>query len=180
MVAGDERHARTLHQRLGLRLAAHRLDRCRLRADEDEAGLRAGLCEPRVLREEAVARVDGLRAGAACRLDDGVAAQVALPRRRGTDRVGLVGRGHVQRVGVRLGVDGHGGDTHAARGGDDAAGDLAPVGDQDLVEHPRHILNRPKRVGSIGAFIAAEIDRPSTRRVCAGSITPSSHSLADA
>ena len=39
----------------------------------------------------------------------------------------------------------------------------------------RHILNRPNFVGRIGAFSVAERLRPSVRRACAGSITPSSH-----
>ena len=47
---------------------------------------------------------------------------------------------------------------------DDAAGDLAAVGDQDLVgTSPHHIRKTPKRVGSSGAFSAAESARPSTR-----------------
>jgi len=40
--------------------------------------------------------------------------------------------------------------------------------------------NTPKRVGSIGAFSEAEMPSPSTMRVSAGSITPSSHSRAEA
>ena len=41
-----------------------------------------------------------------------------------------------------------------------------------------YMRNTPKRVGSIGAFNAADSASPSTSRVCAGSITPSSHSRA--
>ena len=44
-------------------------------------------------------------------------------------------KAHVQRLGVGLGVDGHGRDAQLAAGADDAHGDLAPVGDEDLVEH---------------------------------------------
>ncbi len=40
---------------------------------------------------------------------------------------------------------------------------------------PSHIRNTPKRVGSIGAFNAADSPSPSTRRVSAGSMMPSSH-----
>src|SRR5207253_5762207 len=42
----------------------------------------------------------------------------------------------------------------------------------------RHIRKMPKRVGSIGALSAAEIDSPKTRRVSAGSMMPSSQSRA--
>lgn len=45
---------------------------------------------------------------------------------------------------------------------------------------PAHIRNTPNRDSSTGAFNAAEIANPNTVRVSAGSITPSSHSRADA
>ena len=62
---------------------------------------------------------------------------------------------------------------------DDAAGDLAAVGNQDLGEHRcAYIRNTPNFVAGIGAFSVAASERPSTRRVSAGSITPSSHSRA--
>ena len=41
-----------------------------------------------------------------------------------------------------------------------------------------HIRKTPKRVWGIGALRVAESDRPRTRRVCAGSTMPSSHSRA--
>ena len=47
----------------------------------------------------------------------------------------LVGHLDMQRVAVGVGVDRDGLDAHAPRGLDDAAGDLAAIGDQDLVEH---------------------------------------------
>ena len=65
----------------------------------------------------------------------GVHLQVALDRRRRPDADGLVGEGHVPRLGVGLGVHGDGRDAELAAGADDAHGDLAPVGDEDLVEH---------------------------------------------
>ena len=41
----------------------------------------------------------------------------------------------MERVAVELGVHGDRGDAELAAGADDPDGDLAPVGDQDLVEH---------------------------------------------
>ena len=49
---------------------------------------------------------------------------------------------------------------------------------QDVEPRRRHIRKTPKRVSGIGALSAAEIPRPSTVRVSAGAITPSSHSRA--
>jgi len=43
-----------------------------------------------------------------------------------------------------------------------------------------HIRKIPNRVSSAGAFIEADSPKPSTRRVSAGSIIPSSHSRAEA
>ncbi len=83
----------------------------------------------------ASAEVDGLGAGAARRLEDPLAAQVALCRRCGPDRHRVVGEAYVERIAVCFGVHGNGGDTETAGGGHDAAGDLATVGNQDAVEH---------------------------------------------
>ena len=43
-----------------------------------------------------------------------------------------------------------------------------------------YMRNTPNRVSSIGAFIVADRHSPSTIRVSAGSITPSSHRRAEA
>ena len=65
VVAGDDRHARGLHQRARRRLAAHRADRRGRRPDERRARGRARLGEVGVLGQEAVAGVDGVGAGLA-------------------------------------------------------------------------------------------------------------------
>ena len=50
------------------------------------------------------------------------------------------------------------------------------AGGRLLLRHARpYILNTPNRVGGIGRLSDAEIARASTRRVSAGSMTPSSH-----
>ncbi|MNV30070.1 hypothetical protein D3C71_1213240 [compost metagenome] len=135
VVARREGHAGLLHQRLGRALVAHRADRIGRGADEDDAGFGTGLGEAGVLGQEAVAGMDRLRAGAACGLQDGIPAQVALACRRRADRDGLVGQAHVARVAVGVGVHRHGGDAQALAGSDDTAGNFAAVGDQDLGEH---------------------------------------------
>src|SRR5690606_15386799 len=150
------------------------------RADEDQAGSGAGFGELRVLREEAVAGVDRLRAGTPRCRQDRLAAQVTLARRCRTDMDRFVGEAHMARraIGVRIHRDSR--DAEPAAGGDHPAGDLAAVGDQDLVEHARGLLavhrrKTPKRVAWAGALSAADNPSANTRRVSAGSITPSSH-----
>ena len=41
----------------------------------------------------------------------------------------------MQRTGVRVGIDGDGGDAQLLTGTNDADGDLAAVGDEDFTEH---------------------------------------------
>ena len=83
--ARDDRNSRLLHRRAGGRLRAHQLDRGGRRADPDEAGVLHGLRERRVLGEEAVAGMDGLRPGTLRRVEDAVDREVALGRRSGPE-----------------------------------------------------------------------------------------------
>ncbi len=182
VVARGQRHAGLGHQRLGRALVAHRADGAGRRADEGDAGRRAGIGEVGILGQEAVTGVDRLRAGQACGIEQGITAQVALTCGGRTNVDGFVGQPHVARVAVSIGIHRHGGDAEAAAGGDDATGDFATVGDQDFGEHGNrlghgtgYMRNTPKRVCCGAALRLADSARASTRRVSAGSITPSSH-----
>ncbi|MNL16637.1 hypothetical protein D3C87_1376890 [compost metagenome] len=135
VVAGHQRHGCLFHQLLGRALAAHGVDGRGRRADEDQPLGGARLRECLVLGQEAVARVDGLGTGLLGHLDDVVRAQVAVARGRAADMHGFVAERHMARVRVRIGVDGHRADAQPAARGRHAAGNLATVGDQDLVEH---------------------------------------------
>ena len=110
--AGHDRHPGLGHDLARPRLRAHRFDRLRRRADEDDARLVAGAGEVGVLGEEAVAGVDRLGARLLGGLDDLLDVQVALGRDRGADQEGLVGLAHVRRIAVDLGVDGDRADAH--------------------------------------------------------------------
>jgi hypothetical protein len=94
------------------------------------------------------------RAGRLAGSDDLVDQQVGLRGRRRADVDGLVGHLHVHRLRVGVRIDGYRLDPHPPGGLDDAAGDLAAVGDQDFLEHvrvvpefdQRHaVLDRPRR-----------------------------------
>ena len=152
VVARHQRHAGLVHQRLGGGLAAHRRDRLGRRADEDQAGLGAGLGKGLVLAQEAVAGVDGLRAAGLGRVEDALPLQITLARGAGADVHGLVAGLHMARVGVGVRVDGDGAHAQACSRGGNAAGDLAAVGNQDLLEH----------AGFLQAV--AGLRRPTTRR----------------
>ncbi|GAB1413220.1 hypothetical protein MASR1M97_19560 [Candidatus Desulfobacillus denitrificans] len=137
VVAGNAGHAGLAHAALGLGLVAHQADRLGRRADEDEAGLRAGLGEGGVLGEEAVAGMHGLGAGGLGGGDDPLDVEVGLARRRGADLDGFVGEARMQGVAVGGRDDGHRAQPARAAAADDAAGDLAAVGYKDFSEHQR-------------------------------------------
>src|ERR1700687_4335578 len=115
----------------------------------------------------------------ASRLNHALDVEVAVARPRRSKQYRFIGHGDMHGVAVGLGTNRNRAQAHRARRADHAAGDLAAIGDQEGTKPPvlfgvihHHILNRPKRVGSIGALVAAERPRPSTSRVSAGSITP--------
>ena len=87
------------------------------------------------LRQEAVAWMHGLGARGAAGVDDLVDDEIGLGRGRRADGDGLVRHFHVQGIAVGIRIDGNRLDAQLPRGLDDAAGDLATVGDQDLLEH---------------------------------------------
>ena len=134
MVSGDDRHAGLLHDRLGRILQAHAADRVRTGADEGQPGDCNRIRKRRVLGQETIAGMDRLRAGTLRRLQHPVGQQIAFRHLGFTDAHGLVGHGDMHGTGVGIGMHGDGADAHVAGGANDAAGDLAPVRDQDLVE----------------------------------------------
>ena len=120
---------------LGLDLVAHDADVLGRRADEGDAVLLEDLGEAGVLRQEAVARMDGVGAGDLAGGEQARNVEIALGGRRRADADALVGEAHVHGVGVGGRMHRHGGDAQLLAGALDAQCDLAAVGDQDLVEH---------------------------------------------
>ena len=116
----------------GLDLVAERVDGVGRRADPGQAGVDDRLREVGVLGEEAVAGVHGVGTGPRGDVEELVDDEVGVGGRGAAERVGLVGDLHVQRVAVRLGVDGDLADAGVAAGPGDANGDLATVGDEHL------------------------------------------------
>ena len=81
--------------------------------------------------EEAVARMDRLGAGRLRRGDDLVADEIAFARRRRPDVHRLVRHAHVQRLRVGIRIDRDRANPEPPRSADDAAGDLAAIGDEE-------------------------------------------------
>ena len=177
--AGNGVHLRIQRQLLRGDLVAHRGDRSVFRADEDDAFFFATFGELGVLRQEAIAWMHGLRAGLLAGLDDAVGQQIALAAGRGADVHRLVGQLHMARVAVGVGIHRHRRDAHLLRGLDDAAGDLAAVGDQDLVEHlglrPLHSGMLPCLRHGLSSFLSRSMasERHKRLRVSCGWMTSS-------
>ena len=77
----------------------------------------------------------GLGTRVLARLQNAVHDEIALGRRRRPDQHLLVRQEHVLRIPVGFGVDRDGRDPHLLRSANDAAGNLAAVGNQNFFEH---------------------------------------------
>ena len=133
--AGHHRNAEPLGGALGLDLVAHDADVLGLRADEMQIVLGEDFGEAGVLRQEAVAGMHRVGAGDLAGREQRGHVEIAVLRRRRADADAFVGEAHMHGVGVGGGMHGDGRDAEFLAGAQDAQGDLAAVGDQDLVEH---------------------------------------------
>src|SRR5262249_16063551 len=100
-------------------------------------GRRGGRSEVGIFGEEAVARMNAIGPGTACRRDQPVDREIAVARRRRPDRQRRVAGAHMERARVGFGVHRDGAQAEMARGARDAHRDLAAVRDQDGGEHVR-------------------------------------------
>ena len=135
VIAGHRRHGRGLGDSLGGDLRSHRLDGFGARTDPGDASVRAQLGEYGLLGQKAVARMYRVGAyGLGCG-DNRIGVEIACRRVCRSDAYRLIGFMSVVGVGVGVGVDGDAANAEARAGARDAAGDFAPVGDQDGIEH---------------------------------------------
>ena len=138
-VTGHDRHAGGLHQILSAGFGAHLAHRFGARTDERQTGLLHGLGKVGVLRQKAIARVNRLRAATQCDIQNYIATQIRLGRRITANRIGFVGLQHMLRHGVGCGVHRHRSNAQTLSGANDAAGDFAAIGDQNLGQHQKDI-----------------------------------------
>ena len=128
-------NAEPLGGALGLDLVAHDADMLGLGADEGEIVLGEDLGEAGVLGQKAVAGMHGVGAGDLAGGEQRRDVEIAVLGRRRADADALVGEPHMHGVGVGGGMHRDGGDAEFLAGAQHAQGDLAAIGDQDLVEH---------------------------------------------
>ena len=134
--AGQGRHAGGPGRRDRPGLVAGQREHLGGGTDEGDPGVRAGLGERRVLRQEAVAGVDRVGARAQGDRDDGVGVEVGAHRVPVlADLVGLVRLEPVLGPAVLAGEDRHRGGAHLVGRTERPDGDLAAVGHEHLGEH---------------------------------------------
>ena len=120
-----------------------------LRADEGDLVLLEDIREARVLREEAVARMNGVSAGDLAGRDNRGDVEIAVARRRRPDAYALVGELDVHRVLVGGRIDGDGRDAELLGRAHDAERNFAAVGDQNFIEHRGELPDRSQPSRSI-------------------------------
>ncbi len=130
VIARHERHAGFFHQRLGGRFAAHGINGRGGRAEEDQASILDGASEARVLREEAVAGMDRLCAAGFGGINQLVDQKVTVGRLGAAEVNTNVRLAGMPCISVDGAVHGNGGQAHGLGGAHHAAGDFAPVRDQ--------------------------------------------------
>ena len=121
-------------------LVTERGDRGRRGADPGQAGVDDALGEVGVFGQEAVAGVDGVRAGLRRGVEKLVHVQVGLRRRGTAEGESLVGERDEGGILVRLRVDGNGGNARVFGRADHADGNLAAVGHQHLRQRVAQVL----------------------------------------
>ena len=132
--AEEARHGRDIGLRrrlLGFDLVAHRGNRARIGADEDDARLGQRPRKGFALGQETVTGMHGFSARLAAGLDDLVDQKIALGCGRRSDQNRVVGYFDVKGVTVGFGIDGNRLNPHTPGGFNDPAGDLAAICDQN-------------------------------------------------
>ena len=133
MITGHDRHAGALHQRLGRAFQPHDPHRQGRRADKDDAGLRTPFGKIGVFGQKSVARMQTFGADFLRQRDNAGLIEIAV--RALADLIGFVGKASEKRPAVDRRMHRDRAHSHAPRGANDAAGDLAAIGDEDIGEH---------------------------------------------
>src|SRR5690606_14081347 len=141
------------------------------RADEGDLVLFEDAGEAGVLGQETVARMHGLGARDLAGGQDRGNVEIAVARGVRPDADALVGEAHVHGIGVRERVDGNGLDAQFLAGAQDAQGDFAAIGDQNLGEHalPAFVYSMTRRGSPYSTGEASETRmRVTLPDLCAG------------
>src|SRR5215831_6366095 len=136
------RHAGFTRSRTRSVLVAHRLHRTRGGADELDVAAFADFHEMRVLRKEAVARMNRVNVADLGRAHDPIDSQITLKAGRRTDADRFIGELDVQRIDVCFRIDRQGANPEFLTGANHTQRDLSAVSNQYLLEHVGHAIRR--------------------------------------
>ena len=125
--AGNAEHTDSLGGFAGRDLVAHHLDGFGIRTDEGDPAFGYGAREIGVFGEESVARMHSIGTAAFNDVKDCVGVEVGLSAGLSAQAVGLVGKAHVERIAIKIGVDRHSGDAEFAASTNDSNRDLTTV-----------------------------------------------------
>ncbi len=140
--ARQNRDARILHGASRFDFFTHQLNDVWPRSNElDIAGF-ANFSEVGGLSQKTVTRMNRVDVEQFRRADDCRDVQVALRGGRRANTHGLVGETHVERVAIDVAVYRDGPNAHLFTRPDDAAGDLAAIGDQNLAESALSVVHK--------------------------------------
>ncbi len=128
-------NAELTHGFLRRDLVAHHADMIGGRADKLDAMSRDDIDEFGIFRQEAIARMDGVRIGHFRRRDDRRDIEIALRRARRADTDAFIGETHMHGIRIGGGMDGDRLDAHLAAGAMNTERDFAAIGDQDFFKH---------------------------------------------
>ena len=120
---------------LGGNFVAHQADVLGARADELHVVLGENFRKAGVLREKAIARMDGIGAGNLAGGQQGWDIEIAVLRRRRPDADALVGEPNMHGVGVRRRMHRHRRNAELFARPQYPQRDFTSIGDQDLIEH---------------------------------------------
>jgi hypothetical protein len=135
VAARCDTHAGLQRQRFAANLVAEQLERFDAGADERQAGRFDRARKGWVLTQQAVARVNGLRAGGLGGFDDRALVQVRRLDGRWAHTNSFVAALFVQALFLGLAVDCDAADTQALAGARDANCDRATISDKHFLEH---------------------------------------------
>ncbi len=117
------------------RLGTQRADRCGGWSYEHQPRVFTGSREPGVFTQKAVARMNRLGAVFTGRVQNAVDPQIALRGRRRAHVLRFIRHANVQGSAVGVGIHGHAGDTHLAKGADHTHRNFTAIGNQNFSEH---------------------------------------------
>ncbi len=162
---GHQRHATLLCERTGAGLVAKQRKLLHRGANEGDASVRTGLRKVGALAQKTIAWVH--RIAASLLRNRNNAGHIQISRRPpGAQCHRFIRSTHMQRLGIVLRIDGNAAHTQILHGTNQSQGDLAPIGNQNFLEHVAflQICSLSRRRNTLPAPVAGRASMNFTSR----------------